>query len=124
MRADLQRRAEEDEGRGDLRQLRRGAGPAGRRPRRDRAAPPRGLPPGHRAPPDLLLEAWAPARGRRGRRGRGDHPSGHRRAPGPPDMIILKSPHEIEKMARAGRIVASTRHRVLEALRPGITTAE
>ncbi len=39
-------------------------------------------------------------------------------------MIILKSPDEIEKMARAGRILASTRHQVLEAVRPGVTTAE
>jgi methionyl aminopeptidase len=39
-------------------------------------------------------------------------------------LIVLKSPEEIEKMARAGRIVASTRSRVLEAVRPGVTTAE
>ncbi|MGH2674656.1 MAG: type I methionyl aminopeptidase [Actinomycetota bacterium] len=39
-------------------------------------------------------------------------------------MIILKSPEEIEKMRRAGRIVASTRERVLSEVRPGITTAE
>ena len=39
-------------------------------------------------------------------------------------MIILKSPDEIERMARAGRIVASTRRHVLEAVRPGVTTAE
>ena len=39
-------------------------------------------------------------------------------------MIILKSPHELEKMRRAGRIVASTRRRVLAAVRPGITTGE
>lgn len=39
-------------------------------------------------------------------------------------MIILKSPEEIEKMRRAGRIVASTRRLVLAAVRPGITTGE
>ena len=39
-------------------------------------------------------------------------------------MIILKSPEELEKMRRAGRIVASTRHRTLAAIRPGITTGE
>jgi methionyl aminopeptidase len=39
-------------------------------------------------------------------------------------MIILKSPEELEKMARAGRIVASTRERTLGAVRPGITTGE
>lgn len=39
-------------------------------------------------------------------------------------MIILKSPEEIEKMRRAGRIVASTRQRVLAAVRPGVTTGE
>lgn len=39
-------------------------------------------------------------------------------------MIILKTPEELAKMRRAGRIVASTRRRVLEAVRPGITTGE
>jgi len=39
-------------------------------------------------------------------------------------VIILKSPEELEKMRRAGRIVASTRRRVLAAVRPGITTEE
>jgi methionyl aminopeptidase len=39
-------------------------------------------------------------------------------------VIILKSPDELEKMARAGRIVAATRRRVLEAVRPGTTTAD
>ncbi|MGH2691222.1 MAG: type I methionyl aminopeptidase [Actinomycetota bacterium] len=37
-------------------------------------------------------------------------------------MIILKSPAEIEKMRRAGRIVAVTRQKVVDAVRPGITT--
>ncbi len=37
-------------------------------------------------------------------------------------MIILKSPQEIEKMRRAGRIVAGTIDRVIAAVRPGITT--
>ena len=37
-------------------------------------------------------------------------------------MIILKSPAEIEKMRRAGRIVAETRQLVVEAVRPGVTT--
>ena len=39
-------------------------------------------------------------------------------------MIILKSPEEIGKMRRAGRIVASTRERVLAAVRPGVTTGQ
>jgi methionyl aminopeptidase len=39
-------------------------------------------------------------------------------------VIILKSSEEIEKMRRAGRIVASTRRLVLAAVRPGITTGE
>ena len=39
-------------------------------------------------------------------------------------MIILKSPAEIEKMRRAGRIVALTREKVVEAVRPGVTTAD
>jgi methionyl aminopeptidase len=39
-------------------------------------------------------------------------------------VIILKSPEEIEKMRRAGRIVASIRELVVEAVRPGITTAD
>jgi len=37
-------------------------------------------------------------------------------------MIILKSPDEIAKMRRAGRIVAGTIDRVLAAVRPGLTT--
>jgi methionyl aminopeptidase len=39
-------------------------------------------------------------------------------------MIILKSPEEIEKMRRAGRIVAATIDGVLDAVRPGIETRE
>lgn len=39
-------------------------------------------------------------------------------------MIILKSPAEIEKMRRAGRIVAETRKRVVDAVRPGVTTEQ
>ncbi len=39
-------------------------------------------------------------------------------------MIILKSPEEIEKMRRAGRIVAATIDGVLKAIRPGIPTRE
>jgi methionyl aminopeptidase len=39
-------------------------------------------------------------------------------------VIILKSPAEIEKMRRAGRIVAATRQKVVEAVRPGATTAQ
>jgi methionyl aminopeptidase len=38
-------------------------------------------------------------------------------------VIVLKSPDELDKMRRAGRIVARTRERVLAAVRPGITTA-
>jgi methionyl aminopeptidase len=37
-------------------------------------------------------------------------------------VIIRKSPDEIEKMRRAGRIVARTIDRVLEAVRPGVAT--
>jgi len=37
-------------------------------------------------------------------------------------VIIRKSPEEIEKMRRAGRIVARTIDRVLEAVRPGVAT--
>jgi methionyl aminopeptidase len=39
-------------------------------------------------------------------------------------VIILKSPAEIEKMRRAGRIVADTRQKVVDAVRPGVTTAQ
>jgi methionyl aminopeptidase len=39
-------------------------------------------------------------------------------------VIIRKSPAEIERMARAGRIVADTHALVGEAIRPGVTTAE
>ena len=39
-------------------------------------------------------------------------------------MIIYKSPDEIEKMRRSGRITAATIDRVLAAVRPGVTTAD
>jgi len=39
-------------------------------------------------------------------------------------MIIFKSTEEIERMRRAGRIVASTIDRLLEEVKPGVTTAE
>jgi methionyl aminopeptidase len=39
-------------------------------------------------------------------------------------VIVYKSPEEIEKMRRAGRIVAVTIERLLEAVRPGMTTAD
>ena len=39
-------------------------------------------------------------------------------------MIVYKSPEEIDKMRRAGRIVASTIDRVLAQVRVGVTTAE
>ena len=39
-------------------------------------------------------------------------------------MIIYKSPDEIAKMRRAGRIVAEARDRVIAAVRRGITTAD
>jgi methionyl aminopeptidase len=39
-------------------------------------------------------------------------------------VIIRKSPAEIERMARAGRVVADTHALVGEAIRPGVTTAE
>ena len=39
-------------------------------------------------------------------------------------MIIYKSPEEIDKMRKAGRIVAGTIDRVLAAVGPGITTAQ
>jgi methionyl aminopeptidase len=37
-------------------------------------------------------------------------------------VIVLKSPHELDKMRRAGRIVAVTREKVLAEVRPGVTT--
>jgi methionyl aminopeptidase len=39
-------------------------------------------------------------------------------------VIILKSPAEIEKMRRAGRIVAAAREKVVNAVRPGVTTEQ
>jgi methionyl aminopeptidase len=39
-------------------------------------------------------------------------------------MIIYKSPDEIDRMRRAGRVTALTVERLLEAVKPGITTAE
>jgi methionyl aminopeptidase len=39
-------------------------------------------------------------------------------------VIIYKSPEEIERMRRAGRIVAQTIQRLTQAVRPGMTTAD
>jgi methionyl aminopeptidase len=39
-------------------------------------------------------------------------------------VIVYKSPEDLDRMRRAGRIVAGTIDRVLEAVRPTITTAE
>ena len=39
-------------------------------------------------------------------------------------MIIFKSPEEIDRMRRAGRVVAKTIDRLLEEVRPGISTSE
>jgi methionyl aminopeptidase len=39
-------------------------------------------------------------------------------------VIIYKSPDEVDKMRRAGRIVAGTIDRVVKKVRPGVTTAE
>lgn len=39
-------------------------------------------------------------------------------------MIIFKSPDEIDRMRRAGRIVALTIERLVEAVRPGMTTGD
>ena len=39
-------------------------------------------------------------------------------------MIIYKSPDEVDRMRKAGRIVAGTIERVLRAVEPGVTTAE
>jgi methionyl aminopeptidase len=39
-------------------------------------------------------------------------------------LIIRKSPQEIERMARAGRVVAETHALVGDAVRPGVTTGE
>ncbi|HXF56993.1 MAG TPA: type I methionyl aminopeptidase [Actinomycetota bacterium] len=38
-------------------------------------------------------------------------------------MIILKSPEEIDRMRKAGRVVARTIERLLAEVRPGVTTA-
>src|SRR5581483_11009085 len=48
----------------------------------------------------------------------------HPRAGGCADVIIRKSPQEIEQMARAGRVVADTLALIGEHIRPGVTTAE
>jgi methionyl aminopeptidase len=39
-------------------------------------------------------------------------------------VIIYKSPEEIDRMRRAGRVVAGTIDRVVAAVRPGVTTAQ
>jgi methionyl aminopeptidase len=39
-------------------------------------------------------------------------------------MIVFKSPEEIDRMRKAGRIVALTVERLMEAVRPGMSTAD
>ena len=39
-------------------------------------------------------------------------------------MIVLKSPEEVERMRRAGRVVGLTIERLVEVVRPGMTTAD
>jgi methionyl aminopeptidase len=39
-------------------------------------------------------------------------------------VIVYKSPEDLDRMRRAGRIVAGTIERVLEAVRPNVSTAE
>jgi methionyl aminopeptidase len=39
-------------------------------------------------------------------------------------VIIYKSPEEVDRMRQAGRIVGLTIERLMEAVRPGVTTAE
>ncbi|HEY7606653.1 MAG TPA: M24 family metallopeptidase, partial [Actinomycetes bacterium] len=39
-------------------------------------------------------------------------------------MITRKSPEEIDRMRRAGRLVGHTLSRVVEAVRPGVTLLE
>ncbi|HEX9313349.1 MAG TPA: M24 family metallopeptidase, partial [Actinomycetota bacterium] len=39
-------------------------------------------------------------------------------------MIVLKSADEIERMRQAGRVTARTVERLMEAVGPGVTTAE
>jgi len=41
-----------------------------------------------------------------------------------PDGITLKSPKEIELMRAAGKVVAQTKAKVLQAVRPGVTSRE
>ena len=99
--------------------------PQRRHARGDRA-PARGLSREDRAAGRLLPRSRKPCRDPRrpsDRRGlRGDRG-------GPTDgggslVIIRKSPQEIERMARAGRVVAETHALVGDAVRPGVTTGE
>src|SRR2546430_2907045 len=46
------------------------------------------------------------------------------RTEGAPRVIISKSPEEIQRMRKAGRIVALTIERLVESVRPGMTTAD
>ena len=69
-------------------------------------------------------EARAAARVADGRRGVRRGPAGDRRARGAGRVIIRKSPHEIELMARAGAVVAGTLALLEERLEPGVTMAE
>ena len=54
----------------------------------------------------------------------GEVADAHDRRAGGPHVIIRKSPEELDRMRRAGRIVADTISAVLDAVRPGATTAD
>ena len=102
-----------------LRPRRQPAGTPRRRRRAHRPAPSRRLPGADRTPRGLLRRP-GPAAGRSTRRPpRTWSPTARSAALKEPHVIIRKSPEELEKMRRAGRIVAGTIDAVLAAVRPG-----
>src|SRR3972149_5575776 len=112
---------------GCLRHRRQPALPAGGRPAGDGPPAHGSLPGPDRARAGALPRAqrlYGPGRGGRG--GRGLHPAGggagtlmHR-----PVMMVVKSPEEIARMRRAGRLAARALEVVARAVAPGGVTAE
>src|SRR5690606_37919270 len=108
---------------GDLRQVRRRALPARRRPGGDRDGAARGLPQGDRAAAAVLPRAPGATAGRRHRFDRPGEPPDHD-DPRDHRMIVLRSRQEIELIRAACQIVADVLRRLTEVVAPGVSTAE
>src|SRR5262249_54006141 len=75
--------------------------------------------------PRLLPASGGAGRGPRGGCRRGDHRSNPQaRGGGGGSVILLKSSRELERMRKAGRILAEVKDRLRALVRPGISTRD